>query len=416
MRITAVTTAVPSSRKPRLLGFIRALRLAGHEVSVLATADLSLGGGEGATQSGLELLERWGVPVTRVPFKPSPGHLARASTSVALRRACSETALYDSSALATRLASAVDATRPEVVHVDRVRALALVRNLAIPIVVDVTDPRFATYRLYRQGGLPGRFGFGLTETFRAWLDQRPAAVEETAGLRGIPILVASGIGARALAEAGVTSSLIWDVPSAVFTEERVEPLAQTASPRPVIGMSGNLSYPPNVLGFRDLAKDILPAIRSEMDVQAVMIGASPHRLVERWAKRGDIKIHRDVASVPDTIRQLQVSVMLSPQSVSAGFPNRVIDAVYRAGVPIVASPQTIWGAPPALAEKIPVADAPAEWPHQIRGLLTGDGRRDLVVELQNRIDRVCGAEVVADSLTSAYNCAMAHSRPGTARY
>ncbi len=41
--------------------------------------------------------------------------------------------------------------------------------------------------------------------------------------------------------------------------------------------------------------------------------------------------------------------MLSPQTISAGFPNRIIDAAYRAGVPTVASPETIRGIPEQLA-------------------------------------------------------------------
>ncbi len=143
MRITAVTTSVPGPQKPRLLGFVRALTAAGHDVSVVATADLSLGGGAKADEQGRALMKQMGVPVTQVPFTPAPLHIVRSTISVALRRRSSETALYDSQRLAEQFAVAVEATRPDVVHVDRVRAVPLIRALAVPFVVDLTDPRLA---------------------------------------------------------------------------------------------------------------------------------------------------------------------------------------------------------------------------------------------------------------------------------
>jgi hypothetical protein len=72
VRVTAVTTGVVDERKPRLLGFVRALRLAGHEVSIVATSDLSTGARGAADPGALAALERLGVPVTDVSFNPGP--------------------------------------------------------------------------------------------------------------------------------------------------------------------------------------------------------------------------------------------------------------------------------------------------------------------------------------------------------
>jgi hypothetical protein len=125
-------------------------------------------------------------------------------------------------------------------------------------------------------------------------------------------------------------------------------------------------------------------------------------LLVRRAKRVGVEIHSDVHSVPETIHELGVSVMLSPQTISAGFPNRIIDAAYRAGVPTVASPETIRGIPEQLAASVPAASTPEQWTRQIRTLLTEDGSRDLVVELQDGIERVCGAGTVSSALLAAY--------------
>ena len=177
---------------------------------------------------GWRALRELGVPFTHVPYALSASQFARALTSVALRRACTETALYDSRLLAERFSAAVEATHPDVVHVDRVRTLPLVRRLAAPTVVDVTDPRLGTYRHYRHSGQLRPLPVRLPATMRAWLDQRPALREEVAGLRGVPTLVASEIGREMLLSAGANPAFIWPVPNAVFASERAEPLLMEA--------------------------------------------------------------------------------------------------------------------------------------------------------------------------------------------
>lgn len=102
--------------------------------------------------------------------------------------------------------------------------------------------------------------------------------------------------------------------------------------------------------------------------------------------------------------------MVSPQRVSTGFPNRVVNAVYRAGVPIVASPETVRGAPEELAVRIPVASSPHEWVQRTRAL-AGDAIRDLVIGLQGLIDDACGPSVVVEALMDAYD----RARAGTVR-
>jgi hypothetical protein len=403
VRITAVTTTMPGPLKPRLWGFTRALRLAGHDVCVVATSDFSQGRGSGAGEDP-EALGELGVPVTSVPYALSARQVASAIASVALRRSCTETALYDSKPLAERVMAAVDASDPDVVHVDRVRTLALVRELAAPTVVDVTDPRLGTYEHYRRAGQLRPVAVGASATLRAWLDRRPAVREEARGLRRVPTLVASEIGREVLLGAGADPARVWQLPNAVFADERVEPLAEQGE-QLVVGMSGNFSYPPNVLGFETLAKDIAPELVRELGARIVAIGSSPHRQVVRTARRAGIEIHANVRSVPETIRELGVSVMLSPQRISTGFPNRVVDAVYRAGVPVLVSPETARGMPADLAPHVPVADTPEEWLRQTSDL-AGAASGEAISELQERIEGACGPVVVLDTLTSAYGSAM----------
>jgi hypothetical protein len=98
--------------------------------------------------------------------------------------------------------------------------------------------------------------------------------------------------------------------------------------------------------------------------------------------------------------------MLSPQGISTGFPNRVVDAIYRAGVPIVASPETVRGMPERLARHIPVAGGPDEWVRQV-GAFAGGAMGETIVELQGRIDEACGPSVVVETLLAAYGRARA---------
>lgn len=405
MRITAVTTSVPGLRKPRLLGFVRALRLAGHDVRIIATSDFSQGGRANG-HDGEAILRDLGVPIEHVPFSPDTIQIGRAVASVMLRRSVSETALYECRDLSRRITIAVDSTSPDVVHVDRCRALPLVRDGGFPLIVDVTDPRDVAYQHYRRAGRLSPLRVGIAEIVRARIDQRPAEREEESGLAGIPALVASEAGRRSLLKCGVDPRGVSHVPNAVFTDERVAPLTRVSGARLVIGMSGNLSYPPNVLGFDVLARDIAPVLRDGIAARMIVVGSDPPRLLRRRARRANIEVYRDVANVPQTLRRLGASLMVSPQRVSAGFPNRVIDAVYRTGIPIIVSPETRVGAPEALARGLPVADRPEEWLQQTRALLSDGTGPELVAELQRLIDQVCGPHVVVEALLSAYDQAM----------
>ncbi len=410
MRITAVSTTVASERKPRLLGFARALRLAGHDVSIIVTSDYSQGGRR-ATHDGLAALNRLGVNVVQVPFTLGMRDLMRAGSAVALRRSSSETAIYAARRLSIESARAVETTRPDVVHVDRIRALTLVGDVAAPVVVDVTDPRSAAYRYYRRAAHLSPLRVGIAELVRARIDTGPARREESLLVRGVPILVASELGREALVKGGAESELVTPVPNAVFADERVDPLRASVAGPPLVGMSGNLAYPPNILAVRTLACELLPALRGELDARVFVAGSSPHPLVVRTLTRASIALYRDVSSIPETIRRLRAAVMVSPQRVSAGFPNRVTDAVYRAGIPIVVSAETARSAPPALAEHLPTAHTAEAWVAEARKLLAPAARDDVVEGLQQAIDNTCGPETVVRTLTAAYSRALALPRP-----
>jgi hypothetical protein len=382
--------------------------MAGHEVSLVATTDLSLGR-RGLPTEGDAGLDELGVPVRFAPFKPGPVGLTRSAAAVGLRRSSLEASLYDSDELSAEVSRLVEETRPDVLHVDRPRALSLVRPLSIPLDVDVTDPRFATYRHYSAAGRQRPVSLGLREKLRARLDRSPAEREETRGLGGVPTLVASEIGRRDLIAAIDEPRTVSCVPNPVFAEERAEILGFRPDGPLMIGMSGNLSYPPNVHAFETLAREIFPVLRREADARLVVVGSSPHRRLRRTAMRVGASIHQDVASVPLTLRELGVATMVSPQAISTGFPNRVVDAAYRAGAPIVVSPQTARGAPEELARALPVADSPEEWSSEILRLSVPAVGGDLVAELQDRIDETCSAERVAALLVDAYAEAMSSS-------
>jgi hypothetical protein len=80
-------------------------------------------------------------------------------------------------------------------------------------------------------------------------------------------------------------------------------------------------------------------------------------------------------------------------------------------VPIIASRETIGGMPEELARATPVAATPQAWAEQTRALLAGDVSKDLVIDLQARIEEICGAGRVAGALLTAYANAIASTHP-----
>jgi len=401
MKVVAVTTTWPNERKPRLLGILRALRFGGHDVALVAVTDHSLGGKRTVDDGAINALRSIGVDVHLVDYEFGLRVAATAAFLAASRRASSDVAVYGSRALARKVACVIEAKAADIVHVDRTRAASFVNGIPLPIVLDVVDPRsvFCT-QLARPGDLRPRH-VAAAERARALFD-RSIAEREEAELRTVQrVLVASDIGRTALLEAGLDSDAVVVVPNAVAPDERAVPMVSQPGNPVRLALSGNLAYPPNVFAVGRLATDTLPAVRAQQIVEVDLIGSNPGRYVRRLARREGWRLAANVPSVPHELRCSTIAV--APHEICGGFPNRLLDSVYRAGLPLVSSPVVAATLPSSVRPLVPVANEPSEWGELIASMRKDwDGTRGAIAATQAVLERDCGFESVHDLVVAAY--------------
>jgi hypothetical protein len=407
MRVTIVTTTTPGALKPRTMSFAESLRRAGHHVRLVLCTDVSLGMNEDFDRRARQQLENRGFHVTAVETGPPPP--SRVLRHMLTAGASSEVAAYADPGLARRVRDCVEAGNPDVVHVDRTRGLQLVERLDRPVVVDLTDPRgFLGPPPLRRD--TARYRETMLDAARHLVDIGPARREERRAAGSVPCLTASPESARAMIESGLPAANVTAVPNATAREARRDPTPGRGRHAPRLAMTGNYRYAPNVLAIRDL-QEALVYTRSGWIDRTLLIGAHGSRRSMVAARRLGFGLVVDVDSVPDALVREEVDVCVAPHAVLRGFPNRVVDAVYHAGKPIVVSAATARMLPPAVAETLPVVDAPHEFGCVLDSVLDSS-TAESVEKAQAAIENSCDQSVVAEALQRVYARAVASHGKG----
>jgi hypothetical protein len=405
LRVTIVTTSTPSPRKPRTLGFVKVLLSGGHTVCVVCITDRSLGGRATDAKAALTTLRCLGADIATIEFRPTLKGLASSAAPALRRTITTETILYSDPGLTKRVSEVVLASAPDVLHVDRIRALGSVSPLGIPTIVDITDPRTVFRSQYKLDGSMRPLPLAAREALRAALDFRPSVREERE-ITGLYVtLVASELGEASLPPSTERFPQLV-VPNALFPDERRTPAAKTPGPA-AVALTGNLRYPPNVFAVNRWANEIWPALaRRQPDSVGVVIGAAPRERTRQTIQAAGLELRCDVASVPAALSDMRVVV--APQQVVGGFPNRVADSVYRAGLPVVASSESLAGLPPWAAEFVVRAGCREEWVEECTRLSRDPmAARKLVDVGQGLLQDFCSPHVIESSLLRAYRRAMA---------
>jgi hypothetical protein len=399
MRVTMVTTTTPGVLKPRTFSFAESLRKAGHHVRLVVCSDVSLGITQEFDHRARQQLSGSGFEIEHVDVAAPP-------TSVVVREmlrrgVSSEVAAYSAPALTAGVRRAVDSHDADVVHVDRVRALQFVGLVERPVVLDLTDPRgFLGLQRPRSDML--RHRETIVDEVRQTLDILPARREEMRAAQRLHCLTASEASAQAMIAAGAPASHVTAVANATSKDRRSAPTPTRTSAGPRLAMTGNYRYAPNVLAIRDLA-DAMTYTRSGWIERTLLIGAHGSPSAMRSARRMGFGLVVDVDSVPAALVREGVDAAVAPHSIIRGFPNRVVDAVYLAGKPIILSGQTAAMLPSDVSEALPVYNQPEQFGATLDAVLSGawaSGER--VEKAQAAIENACDESVVAAALERVY--------------
>ncbi len=233
--------------------------------------------------------------------------------------------LFDARRAHARVHALVTTLRPDVMHLQLVRAAAyLPPPGGPPAVIDLVDALSANL---------GR----RAATDRGWLGpvagieaRRLAVYERQLVARASSCLVVSEAERDALGGGTVRV-----VPNGVaLAAPGGVPVARV--PGRVL-FAGNLGYFPNVDAARWLADDIFPRVRAAVPGATLrLVGARPARAVRRLG-RPDVTV---VGAVPSMAPELAAAaVTVIPMRAGSGMQNKVLEAM-AAGLPVVTTPRT----------------------------------------------------------------------------
>lgn len=179
------------------------------------------------------------------------------------------------------------------------------------------------------------------------------------------------------------------------------PLAVEADPprdggggEPILVMTGNLGYFPNVDAVTWWLREVWPDLkRAQPDVRLVVAGARPTRAVRQAVKKAGVQL----LEAPEDLRSVlsQATLALAPLRCGSGVPIKILEA-WAVGVPVLVS----WaaaGTSGRLGEDfVQAGPDPAEWVAAIGRLLADpaagrrlaeNGRRRLAADYSREVVR-----------------------------
>jgi polysaccharide biosynthesis protein PslH len=137
--------------------------------------------------------------------------------------------------------------------------------------------------------------------------------------------------------------------------------------RPAVVFTGDMAYFPNAHAVEYFAHQVLPEVRKQAPgTRFLIVGRNPTRAVTELASLPGVEVTGTVPDVGKYLQQAQVSV--APFLISAGIPNKILEAM-NYGLPVVATSRAIQGLAEEAARAVTTADEPADIASAVATLL-----------------------------------------------
>ena len=183
--------------------------------------------------------------------------------------------------------------------------------------------------------------------------------------RSSAVVVTTEREARLVGEICPTSR-VHVVPNGVDTDH-FSPAASSDDAPPAIAFIGDMSYFPNVEAAIFFASKVFPLIRSKMsDARFLIVGRNPTPGVLELQRINGVEVTGRVPDVRPWLAQAQVSV--APFSISAGIPNKILEAM-ACGIPVVATSRGVQGLSPEVRNAVETAEGSEEFASRVVDLL-----------------------------------------------
>lgn len=332
MNILFIAPYAPGHVRVRSFHLLRQLLRRGHR------ATLACPEWRGDGQSRVDELEAAGARVVRAPISRARSWM---NCVVALSRRQPMQARHAwSPALARHLRAEVARSRPDVVHVEHLRAAryalgpgGVAETGGCPRIWDSVD---CISSLLEQAA---RHSHSPLWRLAARLELRDTRRYEVDVARSFDrVLVVSEPDLRALSEAAAPSRRFAVLPNGVDVESFA--YHDPGDRRPEVVFSGALSYHANDTAVLHLVEEIMPRVWAlRPDVRLVVVGPSPSRALRRHAASNPERLRLTgwVPSVRDHLAAAAVAAV--PMRYGAGIQNKVLEAM-ACGTPVVTDPRS----------------------------------------------------------------------------
>jgi len=153
---------------------------------------------------------------------------------------------------------------------------------------------------------------------------------------------------------------------------RISPLVTSTLPSLSLVFTGVLDYRPNVEGIDWFCKQILPAMRSTVNVRLAIVGRRPCKRVLDLASVEGVSV---VGEVPDVRPYLQAAdVAISPLKLARGIQNKVLEAMAVA-LPVVVTSQSAEGIDAVSGNEFVIADTIQQWQAALQWMASAPDER-----------------------------------------
>lgn len=420
MRVLFVVPYAPTRIRTRPFHLIRALRSAGHDVTVAtlwtseeeraALTELATGATDLLAERLSVARSLWNCLRALPRSEPLQAHFSWSPT------------------LAARLAKAVTELPFDVVHVEHLRGVRyglwlgdmLATRAGRPAMIwDSVDCISALFRRAsresdaRRVRLAARLELPRTERYEASMITRFDRVIVTAERDRQQLL-----DLMPAARQAASASRVEVVPNGVDLEY-FAPAPEPREPMTLV-ISGKMSYHANATAVSRFVREAMPAVWKELPgVRLWVVGKDPTAEVlalgEPWpspfAHRGE-KEKRSRVLITGTVDDIRpflrrASLAVAPIQYGVGIQNKVLEAM-ACGTPVVATPQAVDGVGARPAEDVIVASNPVQMAKSIVALLR-DPSRCVGLGRAGRayVERRHGWPSVAARLADIYACARA---------
>lgn len=262
-------------------------------------------------------------------------------------------AVFSSLAFRKAILANISDLRPDVIHATTIRVLPNLDDFAVPLILDLVDSMALNFRRRAQ-----RSSWWLRPLW--WFEHRRVARYERVSVqRSVASFVVSAVD-----QAEMDTANVHVLPLGIDTDHYKK---GTPATEPVVVLTGNMAYRPNIEAALWMAHNCWPAVRYKVKNATFLIaGNRPTTSVKNLGSDQSICVAGQVASMADILRNAQVAV--APMQSGSGMQFKILEAM-ACGIPVVTTTLGLGDIKAEPGEHLLVSDSPVDFIESTLSLL-----------------------------------------------